>query len=70
MKDGLAIPFGELVRLAKALRVSVTELLGESASAKQWWQVGETCFATREESISLRAPRDPEGRHPPVRESK
>jgi DNA-binding XRE family transcriptional regulator len=29
-----------LVRLAKALRVSVTELLGESVSASQWWQVG------------------------------
>jgi hypothetical protein len=30
-----------LVRLAKALRVSVTELLGEGVSASQWWQVGE-----------------------------
>ena len=39
-----------LVRLAKALRVSVTELLGESASASRWWQVGETRFATREEA--------------------
>jgi transcriptional regulator with XRE-family HTH domain len=39
-----------LVRLAKALRVSVTELLGESMSAKQWWQVGEARFATREEA--------------------
>ena len=39
-----------LVRLAKALRVSVTALLGESANAKQWWQVGETRFATREEA--------------------
>ena len=37
-----------LVRLAKALRVSVTELLGESVSASQWWQVGEDRFATRE----------------------
>ena len=36
-----------LVRLAKALRVSVTELLGESVSASQWWQVGEARFATR-----------------------
>jgi transcriptional regulator with XRE-family HTH domain len=39
-----------LVRLAKALRVSVTELLGESVSASQWWQVGEDRFATREEA--------------------
>ena len=39
-----------LVRLAKALRVSVTALLGESANAKQWWQVGEARFATREEA--------------------
>jgi transcriptional regulator with XRE-family HTH domain len=39
-----------LVRLAKALRVSVTELLGESASASRWWQVGEVRFATREEA--------------------
>ena len=39
-----------LVRLAKALRVSVTELLGESVSASQWWQVGENRFATREEA--------------------
>ena len=39
-----------LVRLAKALRVSVTELLGETVSASQWWQVGEDRFATREEA--------------------
>ncbi len=39
-----------LVRLAKALRVPVTELLGESVSASQWWQVGEVRFATREEA--------------------
>jgi transcriptional regulator with XRE-family HTH domain len=39
-----------LVRLAKALRVSVTELLGESVSASQWWQVGADRFATREEA--------------------
>ena len=39
-----------LVRLAKALRVSVTELLGESVSASQWWQVGEDRFATREDA--------------------
>ena len=39
-----------LVRLAKALRVPVTELLGESVSASQWWQVGEDRFATREEA--------------------
>jgi len=39
-----------LVRLAKALRVSVTDLLGESMSASLWWQVGEQRFATREEA--------------------
>jgi transcriptional regulator with XRE-family HTH domain len=39
-----------LVRLAKALRVSVTELLGESVSASQWWQVGEVRFSTREDA--------------------
>ena len=39
-----------LVRLAKALRVAVAELLGESVSASQWWQVGETRFATREDA--------------------
>jgi transcriptional regulator with XRE-family HTH domain len=39
-----------LVRLAKALRVSVTELLGESVSASQWWQVGEDRFGTREDA--------------------
>ena len=39
-----------LVRLAKALRVSVAELLGESVSASQWWQVGEARFATREDA--------------------
>jgi transcriptional regulator with XRE-family HTH domain len=39
-----------LVRLAKALRVSVTELLGESVSASQWWQVGEDRFAMREDA--------------------
>jgi transcriptional regulator with XRE-family HTH domain len=37
-----------LVRLAKALRVSVTDLLGESMSSNVWWQVGEQRFATRE----------------------
>ena len=36
-----------LVRLAKALRVSVTELLGETMSMRQWWQVGQDRF-TRE----------------------
>ena len=41
---------GTLVRLAKALRVSVAELLGESVSASQWWQVGEVRFATREDA--------------------
>lgn len=39
-----------LVRLAKTLRVSVPELLGESVSASQWWQVGEDRFATRQEA--------------------
>jgi transcriptional regulator with XRE-family HTH domain len=39
-----------LVRLGKALRVSVTELLGESMSARQWWQVGEDRFLTREDA--------------------
>ena len=39
-----------LVRLAKTLRISVTELLGESVSASQWWQVGEDRFATREDA--------------------
>lgn len=41
---------GTLVRLAKALRVSVAELLGESVSASQWWQVGEARFTTREDA--------------------
>jgi hypothetical protein len=36
--------------LAKALRVSVTELLEESMSARQWWQVGEARFAMREDA--------------------
>jgi len=39
-----------LVRLAKALRVSVMELLGESVSASLWWQVGEARFTTREDA--------------------
>ena len=39
-----------LVRLAKVLRVSVTELLEESMSARQWWQVGEARFTTREDA--------------------
>jgi transcriptional regulator with XRE-family HTH domain len=39
-----------LVRLAKALRVSVTELLGEAMSATVWWQVGEQRFSTRAEA--------------------
>ena len=38
------------MRLAKVLRVSVTELLEESMSARQWWQVGEVRFATREDA--------------------
>ena len=37
-----------LVRLAKALRVSVTELLGESVTPHMWWQVGELRFPTRQ----------------------
>jgi transcriptional regulator with XRE-family HTH domain len=37
-----------LVRLAKALRVSVTELLGESLTPRMWWQVGELRFSTRQ----------------------
>lgn len=39
-----------LVRLAKALKVSVMELLGESVSASVWWQVGEVRFTTREDA--------------------
>lgn len=39
-----------LVRLARALRVSVTELLGEAVSATVWWQVGEQRFSTRAEA--------------------
>ena len=39
-----------LVRLAKALRVSVTDLLGESMSLSVWWQVGEQRFSTREDA--------------------
>ena len=39
-----------LVRLGKALRVSVPELLGETMSTRQWWQVGEARFATREDA--------------------
>jgi len=42
-----------LVRLGKSLRVSVTELLGESVSAPQWWQVGQDRFATREDAENL-----------------
>jgi transcriptional regulator with XRE-family HTH domain len=72
-----------LVRLAKALRVSVTELLGESVSASQWWQVGEARFATREEAEDhartvgemfvaryQNKPEGPERRLLPVRETK
>ena len=39
-----------LARLAKTLKVSVTELLGESVSPSQWWQVGEIRFSTRQEA--------------------
>jgi hypothetical protein len=72
-----------LVRLAKALRFSVTELLGESVSASQWWQVGEDRFATREDAEDLartagemfvaryqNKPADPVRRLLPVRETK
>lgn len=37
-----------MVRLAKALRVSVPELLGESLTPRIWWQVGELRFPTRQ----------------------
>ena len=72
-----------LVRVAKALKVSVTELLGESVSASQWWQVGETRFPTREEAEDhartmgemfiaryQNRPGGPERRLLPVRETK
>jgi hypothetical protein len=36
--------------LAKALKVSVTDLLGESMSSNEWWQVGAHRFPTREEA--------------------
>ena len=36
-----------LVRLAKALRVPVTELLGESVSASRWWQVPSNPVSTQ-----------------------
>ena len=39
-----------LVRLAKVLRSSVTELLGESLNPIDWWQVGESRFPTRSEA--------------------
>jgi transcriptional regulator with XRE-family HTH domain len=39
-----------LVRLAKVLRVSVTELLGETMSHNVWWQIGESRFPTREDA--------------------
>jgi len=32
------------------LRVSVTELLGETMSHRVWWQVGENRFSTRVEA--------------------
>jgi len=72
-----------LVRLAKVLRVSVTELLEESMSARQWWQVGEVRFATREDAEDhartsgemfvaryQNKPGGPERRLLPVRETK
>jgi len=39
-----------LVRLAKVLKVSLTELLGETMSTSVWWQVGEDRFTTRDEA--------------------
>jgi transcriptional regulator with XRE-family HTH domain len=39
-----------LVRLARVLRVSVAELLGETMSHNVWWQVGENRFPTRAEA--------------------
>lgn len=39
-----------LVRLTKVLRVSVTELLGETMSHSVWWQVGDNRFSTRVEA--------------------
>ncbi|MGH7181715.1 MAG: helix-turn-helix domain-containing protein [Nitrospiraceae bacterium] len=45
-----------LVRLAKALRVSVPDLLGESLSATVWWQVGEQRFPIREEAEDYARP--------------
>lgn len=39
-----------LVRLARVLRVSVTELLGETMSHSVWWQVGDNRFSTRVEA--------------------
>jgi hypothetical protein len=33
--------------LAKALRVPVTELLGESVSASRWWQVPSNPVSTQ-----------------------
>ena len=72
-----------LVRLAKALRVSVTELLGETMSMRQWWQVGQDRFTTREDAEDhartagemfvaryQNKPGGPERRLLPVRETK
>ncbi len=39
-----------LVRLANTLRISVTDLLGETMSLMVWWQVGGQRFSTREEA--------------------
>jgi transcriptional regulator with XRE-family HTH domain len=51
MEQGAHDPtLSTLVRLARALRIPVTELLGESVSASQWWQVGEDRFSTRQEA--------------------
>jgi len=72
-----------LVRLAKALRVSVTDLLGETMNANVWWQVGEQRFPTRADAEDAaramsemfvaryqRKPGGPVRRLLPVRETK
>ncbi len=38
------------MRLAKVLRISLTELLGETMSHSLWWQVGGNRFSTRAEA--------------------
>ena len=48
--ESSSLHVGTLVRLTKVLRVSLTGLLGESMSARQWLQMGEARFATREDA--------------------